>query len=195
MSRPDGRVRPLVTPMGIQGVHLPGVWASLRVFLADGSTYDFRNAGQFYVSGQGFKPGGGPWADLSDVRIKNIVGNYSSGLTEILQLNPVTFTFLGNDTHVAADATGNAPYPNSGHYLPAKNGTEFVGLIAQDCETIMPELVDQSAGFIDGAAVSDIREIDTTPLVYALINAVKELASRLTALEGTKRGNADVRPA
>ena len=60
---------------------------------------------------------------------------------------------------------------------------EFVGVIAQDVEAAFPRMVTQKDGFIDGAAVTDLRDIDTTPLIYALVNAVKELAARLEALE------------
>jgi hypothetical protein len=44
-------------------------------------------------------------------------------------------------------------------------------------------MVSRHAGYIDGVAVSDIREIDTTPLIYALINAIKELKARIEVLE------------
>ena len=47
----------------------------------------------------------------------------------------------------------------------------------------MPELVHQNKGTIDGEDVDDLRILDTAPLVFALINAVKELSARLKALE------------
>ena len=124
----------------------------------------------------GFKPGGGPWADSSDARIKNVTGNYMPGLDAVTALNPVRFTFKGNDTEAAGG--------QSFHQDVAANGTEFVGLIAQDAEAVMPELVNQRNAYIDGVAVTDLRMIDTTPLVYALINSIKELKARLEALEG-----------
>jgi len=60
---------------------------------------------------------------------------------------------------------------------------QFTGLVAQEMETLFPEMVSQRAGFIDGEPVSDIRQLDTSPLVYALINAVKELKAEIDALK------------
>lgn len=37
--------------------------------------------------------------------------------------------------------------------------------------------------YIDGTEVTDLRSFDSGPLVYALINAIKELAARVEALE------------
>ena len=82
-----------------------------------------------------------------------------------------------------SDAPLTVPYPNSGHRIAAENGTRYTGLIAQEVESIFPEMVTQRAGYIDGAAVSDLRDLDTSPLIFALINSVKELKARIDALE------------
>jgi hypothetical protein len=133
----------------------------------------------------GYKPGGGSWvATISDARAKNVLGDYTSSLAEIIAINPVRYTFKGNDTNTAP--TGEAPYSNSPHAYPAKEATEFIGLIAQDAEQAMPELVTQTSGYINGVAVSDMRQLDQTPLVFALINAVKELNARIEALEAQR---------
>jgi hypothetical protein len=47
----------------------------------------------------------------------------------------------------------------------------------------MPEMVDKTAGYIDGVPVDDIRNLDTTALIFALVNSVKTLAARVAALE------------
>ena len=48
----------------------------------------------------------------------------------------------------------------------------------------MPELVSQETGTLpDGTEVDDFRTLDQTPLTFALINAVKEMAARIEALE------------
>jgi hypothetical protein len=151
------------------------------------------------------KPGGGPWGDNSDVRIKSVLGDYTSGLDEILALHPKRYSYKGNDTR-ADDPPKNVPligsdglaigddtravtlpYGNSPHYSAALDGTEFVGLIAQDAEPVMPEIVSRHAGMIDGQPVNDIRSIDPNALVYALINAVKILAARVEELEATRK--------
>jgi hypothetical protein len=152
----------------------------------------------FSCSSNAQKPGGGTWIDSSDQRIKNIQGDYAQGLDQILELHPVVYTYKGNDTlsadvsaprgplraGEAAPKVSAAPYPSSIHYQPALDGTEFVGFVAQELEEIMPDMVTRQAGFIDGAA-TEILNVDITNLVFALVNAIKTLAARVTALEAT----------
>jgi hypothetical protein len=130
-------------------------------------------AGHFTVGGHGWQPGGGTWGDsASDARVKNVVCAYDSGLAEILNLDPVVYTFKGND--------GGEDSP---HKAFADSGKEFTGLIAQEVEAVMPEMVIKREGVIDGHPVSDFRMLDTSPLIYALVNAVKELSARIEVLE------------
>jgi len=142
-----------------------------------------------------YKPGGGVWGDSSDERIKTVLCEYDSGLDAILALQPVVYTFKGNDTPAPPAAGPSrhdeepqpapkaAPFPNSPHYGVATEGQEFIGLIAQAVEAVMPEMVTRRDGFIDGQAVTDLRDLNTGPLVFALINAIKELTARIEALE------------
>ena len=144
-----------------------------------------------------YKPSGGMFLASSDVRIKSVENDFTKGLDAILQLRPVHYRYKGNDTpgEPAHTPTGNpsdegtlrgpvpklAPYPNSSHRSVV--GKRFVGLVAQEVEAVFPELVSKRAGFIDGLPVDDLRDLDTTPLFYALINAVKELSARVVELE------------
>jgi len=156
--------------------------------------------GNFIHVGQAYKPGGGAWADSSDARIKNVEGEYTRGLAEIAALRPVYYTFKGNDTNGPpshpTDVNGElldaelkntpaaVPYPNSAHHAAAENATKYAGLIAQEVEAIIPEMITKRSAYIDGQPVDDLRDLDTTPLIFALVNAVKELTTRLEALEG-----------
>ena len=106
-----------------------------------------------------FKPGGGSWAALSDARIKTVTGEYEAGLGEVLQLRPVTYVYK-----TGADR-------------------EFVGLVAQEVERTMPRMVGRQKGFIDGEEVADLRTLDTTELVFALVNCVKQLKAEIEALK------------
>jgi hypothetical protein len=161
--------------------------------LQNASNTMWRSDGVLIFSGQAYKPGGGPWADSSDERIKNVIGEYTHGLDEVLALRPVKYTFKGNDT---TDPPSNAiydepvpkdtpvvPYKNSGHYQAAKDGKEFIGLVAQEVEPLLPHMVTKHKGFIDGEPVTDIRDLDTTSLIFTLINAVKQLNARIATLE------------
>jgi hypothetical protein len=164
-------------------------------------------------NGYAGKPGGGAWSDTSDVRIKTVQGDYKQGLDAINKLRPVAFTYKGNDTPTAdfdlslAEAPAiegveqvefavvpqhtprprgmtTAPYNASPHYHVAVNEKMFAGFVAQELETIFPEMVSDHEGYIDGVHVTDLKHVDTTPLIYALVNAVKELSARVVALEG-----------
>jgi hypothetical protein len=135
---------------------------------------------------QAFKPGGGPFASSgSDARIKTELSYYTDGLSKVKQLEPVRYTYKGNDvplTQTPSAAPGQ-PDPKSPHYKAAQTGTQFTGLIAQEAEEVMPEMVTQVSAYIDGVMVNDMRTLDTTPLIYCLINAIKELAARVESLE------------
>lgn len=148
------------------------------------------------------KAGGGPWIATSDARIKDVHGEYTRGLDAILKLRPVTYTYKGNDTpsevlsavqvegepEVMQVVAGEAPYPASAHHLVAKTKAQLVGLVAQEVETVFPDMVSKREGYIDGKKVNDLRSIDTNNLIYALVNAVKELSARIQVLEGTATG-------
>ena len=159
-------------------------------------------AGYFWTSDRGYQPGGGAWSDTSDARIKTVLGKYENGLDAILALEPMRYVFKGNESKLPpsnsldSDEEKDAspavlPYRNSNHHDVAVSGREFIGLIAQNAESVMPEMVTESEGYIDGVKVDDLRTIDVSPLVYALVNAVKSLAAtnaslsaRIAALEG-----------
>jgi hypothetical protein len=111
----------------------------------------------------------------------------------------VLYTYKGNDTPTAErdaldmsdpeveDRTHKSdpdgPATASPHYHAARKQTVHVGLIAQEAETVFPSMVSQRAGFIDGKPVSDLRELDNSQLIYALVNAVKELSAKVSNLE------------
>lgn len=184
----------------MQCIHAPAAYAGWRLEVF-GNYWDFRNGGA------ALKAGGGVWADTSDIRIKNVLGNYTSGLAEVIALRPVIYTFKGNDTDgppndvpIGKEAEAerepekfkigraalSAPYPNSPHYRVAVDENHFIGLVAQEAEGPMPELVTIRSGYIDGIKVEDQRDLQTGPLILALVNAVKELAAKVEALEAAR---------
>jgi hypothetical protein len=154
------------------------------------------NGGNLVVATKGYQPGGGAWLDSSDARIKSVESDYTRGLADIVKLRPVNYSFKGNDTleppafpHSPGDTAEpkpatTVPYPNSPHFQTATDQRKFTGLIAQEVMDAMPEMVTIRAAYIDGQAVTDLHDLDTSSLIYALINAVKELSARIEALEG-----------
>jgi len=135
---------------------------------------DIRSHANIIAEGRGFQPGGGYWIALSDERIKTVNGPYVSSLAQLVQLDPVKYNYL--DNHYVFDAT----------YHPDTT-VEHIGLIAQDTEEAMPELVKKVNGYINGQLVTDFRELDGSALIYAVINALKEVSTRLDALEAARR--------
>jgi hypothetical protein len=139
------------------------------------------NYNSFSVPYSAWKPGGGAWADSSDARIKTVIGDYASGLAEIMALRPVRYTFNGN--WVTDDSS---PRTIDGiispHAQSAKAVTEYIGLIAQEAEIPMPEMVTRRAAIIDGKPVDDMRVLDPSALPFAIVNAIKELVAMNTAL-------------
>jgi len=149
-----------------------GLGVDMLITRATGATY---LPGLSTLFGDLSKPGGGMLSDISDARIKTIHGAYTKGLAEVVQLNPKTYEFKNNDV------IDNTIRPHE-----KVLGREFVGLIAQEVESVMPEMVGRRSGTIDGMPVNDLRTMDMTPLLFALLNSVKELTARVEALETKK---------
>jgi hypothetical protein len=119
-------------------------------------------SGNLNVASQGWKPGGGPWGDNSDERIKDAIADYTHGLDELLQLRPRTYQFKA--------ATKRAR-------------KTYIGLVAQEVECAMPEMVTKADVELGDIHLKDMRQLDSNALTYALINAVKTLHERINQLE------------
>jgi hypothetical protein len=118
-------------------------------------------ADQIFLDGNGTaeKPGGGSWAAISDSRAKEEIIDYISGLDQLKQIQPRSYRYIGNEN-------------------------TYIGLVAQEVEDAMPELIRQGEGMLpDGTEVTDLRTLDQTPLTFALINAVKEMAEQIDLLK------------
>jgi hypothetical protein len=125
-------------------------------------------------------------SDVCDIRSKNVIGNYQVGLAELLQLRPIRYVHKGN-TVIFPGPPAPREHPQLGVSREPNrryDGIVHVGLVAQEAEVVMPELVTRSAGIIDGEDVDDVREVNGGPLIFAVLNALKEINARLLALEG-----------
>ena len=101
------------------------------------------------VNGSAAKPGGGSWSVFSDIRLKDLNGNYERGLSEISQLNPVKYNYKENNE------------------LGLPSQKEFVGFVAQDIQKVIPEAVETGS---DGYLL-----INNDPIILTMINAIKDL--------------------
>ena len=125
-------------------------------------------------------PGGGgvyqgnnssSWSTTSDERIKKNIVNNNSGLDLLKQIQVKNFEYktkkeIENDSPELKDVSGSA--------VVEKEGTQL-GVIAQEIEKFLPEVVKTEA--------SGVKSVNTDHLTWYLINAVKDLSTKVQALE------------
>jgi hypothetical protein len=99
----------------------------------------------------------GSWSAFSDPRVKDGAQPYTRGLAAVLALRPISYRYNG--------ALGTVADP--------PEITRY-GLDAAATESVMPELVGRHDGVLT---------IDAGPLIYALVNAIRELTARVAELE------------
>lgn len=114
--------------------------------------------GNIYLQGStAWKAGGGSWTATSDRRVKKDVRDLNQGLAELLKVRPIRFKYngLGGTTD---------------------DGKEFVGVIAQDLEKVLPSMVSTRVGKLHPGDTKDtaIEQVDPSNFTYLLINAVQE---------------------
>jgi hypothetical protein len=101
------------------------------------------------VNGSAAKPGGGSWSNFSDVRLKEVHGQFERGLSEVAQLNPVRYSYRQDNE------------------LGLPHDKEYVGVTAQDVEHVIPEAVSENEkGYL---------MVDNDPIIWSMVNAIKEL--------------------
>lgn len=107
------------------------------------------------------KPGTGSWTIASDRRLKDIHGSYNKGLDALLKLDPVYFSYKEKNP------------------LGLPSDKEYVGIIAQNVKRAIPDAVSvDEKGFL---------HVNTDPVLWALVNAVKELKKENTLLKENQK--------
>ncbi|MGA7078614.1 MAG: DNRLRE domain-containing protein [Terriglobales bacterium] len=100
------------------------------------------------VNGSADKPGGGSWGTFSDGRLKNLNGSYSSGLSQILRINPIRYRYKPDNA------------------MGIRDTDEHIGVVAQDVQRVIPEAVtENSKGYL---------LVNNDPVIWATVNAIKE---------------------
>jgi Chaperone of endosialidase len=158
---------------------------AVRVFSKDGNLYEqigsgdlyqvlgktgglatsTNSAGDYYINGNAFKPTGTMWINSSDVRLKRSVEPFTEGLAIVTQLVPVWFEWNGL----------GGIRPNGRH----------AGFVAQDVEPVCPYMVKRAPGKLRSrdTEMTDILQFDPEAMLPLLVNTIKELHQRITALE------------
>jgi hypothetical protein len=115
------------------------------------------------------------WIISSDARIKKNITPYTKGLAELNQVQIKNYEFNGLGGTV--------------------DGTKGVGVIADEIEQVLPQTVSTNKTKLnpDDAEPVDLKNFNSTELVYVLVNSVKELsakvdaqAAEIAALKGAK---------
>jgi hypothetical protein len=100
------------------------------------------------VNGNASKLGGGFWATFSDRRLKELKGNYTSGLSRVLGIHPVRYRYKEENE------------------LGIHDAEEHIGLVAQEVQKLIPEAVTESSkGYL---------LVNNDPILWAMLNAIKE---------------------
>ncbi len=140
----------------------------------DGAMCDARIAiiegGDVYVFSDAHKPGGGPWSDTSDIRLKKNVKPLKGALDQLLKLRGVCFEWKEPENH------GN---------LIGKQ----MGLIADEVEEVFPEWIkigpdgykNMSIRGFEALTIEGFREINEANKELKEKN--KEFEDRINALE------------
>jgi len=123
------------------------------------------NGGNLTIAGAtATKASGTTWANPSDPRLKEDVAPYNRGVADLEQLDPIVYRYNGL-AGTSREITG-------------------IGLDAAAVQPVFPECVRTvSVALEPGDEPTDVLTLDASPLIFALINGVKELAARVAALE------------
>ena len=101
------------------------------------------------VNGNASKAGGGSWLVFSDERLKTVEGPFGRGLAEILTLEPIRYRYRPDNP------------------LGLRGDAEYIGFSAQAVQQAIPEAVTSTdTGYL---------QLNADPLLWAMVNAVKEL--------------------
>ena len=96
----------------------------------------------------------------SDIRLKKNINDIPYGLSEVLQLRAVEFD-----------------------WKEKRDGKHDIGVIAQEIEKIIPEVVQESK---DLNSDTMYKNVDYGKLTAVLIKSIQELTERVEELEGDK---------
>jgi Chaperone of endosialidase len=113
------------------------------------------------VNGDASKTGGGSWQVFSDERLKSIKGRFTSGLSAVMQLQPLRYEYRPNNA------------------LGLNSNGEHVGFGAQALQRVIPEAVTMSdKGYL---------LVNNDPIIWTMLNAIKEQQKEIEQLRAEIR--------
>jgi hypothetical protein len=142
------------------------VVGEIVIHASGGSTGKGGNTGFINPNGGGVYQGNNSasWSITSDARLKKNIVDNTTGLSALTAIQVRNFEYRTKDEVTE---------------LPSQNAIEIkgvqLGAIAQELQAILPDCVKTES--------TGVMSVDTTNLTWYLINAVKELNAKVTALE------------
>jgi hypothetical protein len=110
------------------------------------------------VNGEASKPTGGSWLVFSDERLKNLKGNFNSGLKAVMRLQPLRFEYKRDNA------------------LGLQSSVEQIGFGAQALQKVIPEAVTRNTtGYL---------QVNNDPIIWTMLNAIKEQQKEIEQLKG-----------
>ncbi|MEO5969666.1 MAG: tail fiber domain-containing protein [Bdellovibrionia bacterium] len=107
-----------------------------------------------HVAGSAGLSSGTSWTNASDIRLKDVHGDYEYGLDEILKLHTVRFNY------------------KKGNPLGLPDNKPMIGFIAQEVQKIIPDAIHKNQnGYL---------ELNVDPIHWAVVNAIKRLYLKVT---------------
>lgn len=128
------------------------------------------------VNGDANKTGGPTWSVFSDERAKQAISDYKTGLDGILKLQPRKFKYIkgmgwGTDWQVG--------------FVAQEVEKNFPGMVTTVARVAMEgEKADDKGAY---PTMTDFKMVNTSEMLFMMVNATKELDSRLAALESAKK--------
>jgi hypothetical protein len=114
------------------------------------------------------KPTSNTWTISSDARVKDVIGPYTRGVADIVALQPKRYRL-------------------NGAFGSVDDGRVHVSVIAQETQATWPEMIgtyEHADKDEDGVeTVTELLNLNTNELQWAMVNAIKELVQRVEALE------------
>ena len=115
---------------------------------------------------------GTAWTATSDRRIKKDIVPNTKGLEAIIQIEPKNFYYK-------SDEELQEELPGAEERLPLNELK--TSAIAQELDLIFPEAIERRGEH-------DIMSVNTDPIFWSMVNAIKELSAKVTELEEKLNG-------
>ena len=110
----------------------------------------------------------------SKVVARDASGDFSANIITCVDLNSTSDINLKYDIRLVENALETINQLNGSHFTWKKDNRKSIGVIAQEIEKVLPELVNE---------VNDTKTVNYNGLIGILIEAVKELSAKVEKLE------------